>query len=106
MVIYQEMFSIILVIKMQFTQLKKLMKKEQKNKKKIIEEVINSDYIISLTKHEYGNYAVQHFLEYSDEKIRNSIIEKIKSVKNIESDKSAKYVFKKIEELNNKKWHK
>ena len=39
MVIYQEMFSIILVIKMQFTQLKKLMRKEQKNKEnKLLEK--------------------------------------------------------------------
>ena len=79
----------------------------EEQRKQIIEEVINSDYIISLTKHEYGNYAVQHFLEYSDEKIRNILIEKIKSVKDIESDKSAKYVLKKIKELNNsKKEHK
>ena len=79
----------------------------EEQRKQIIEEVINSDYIISLTKHEYGNYAVQHFLEYSDEETRNSIIEKIKSVKDIELDKSAKYVLKKIKELNNsKKEHK
>ena len=79
----------------------------EEQRKQIIEEVINSDYIISLTKHEYGNYAVQHFLEYSDEKTRNSIIEIIKSVKDIELDKSAKYVLKKIKELNNsKKEHK
>ena len=79
----------------------------EEQRKQIIEEVINSDYIISLTKHEYGNYAVQHFLKYSDEKIRNILIEKIKSVKDIESDKSAKYVLKKIKELNNsKKEHK
>ena len=79
----------------------------EEQRKQIIEEVINSDYIISLTKHEYGNYAVQHFLEYSDEKTRNRIIEIIKSVKDIELDESGKHVLKKIEKLNNsKKEHK
>ena len=74
----------------------------EEQRKQIIGEVINSDYIIFLTKHKYGNYAVQHFLKYSDEKIRNILIEKLKSVKDIELDESAKHVLKKIEKLNKK----
>ena len=89
---------------------KAIEKGNEEQRKKIIEEILKSnktkngqEYIIYLTKDKIGNYAVQYFLEYSDEKTRNDIITKIKSVKDIESDKSAEYVFKKIEKLNNNK---
>ena len=85
-------------------------KGNEEQRAKIIEEILKSnktkngeEYIIYLTKDKIGNYVVKYFLEYSDENTRNIIIKKIKSVKNIELNKSAQFVLKKIEQLNNNK---
>ena len=85
-------------------------KGNEEQRAKIIEKILKSnktkngeEYIIYLTKDKIGNYVVKYFLEYSDENTRNIIIKKIKSVKNIELNKSAQFVLKKIEQLNNNK---
>ena len=93
-----------------FTINKAILKGNQIQQKNIIDEAINSeqtinneDCLVYLSKHNFGNFAVQHFLEYSDEKTRISIIKRIYSLLENKPNKFAKFVIDLIHKLNQDK---
>ena len=93
-----------------FTINKAILKGNQIQQKNIIDEAINSeqtinneDCLVYLSKHNFGNFAVQHFLEYSDEKTRINIIKRIYSVLENKPNKFAKFVIDLIHKLNQDK---
>ena len=74
-------------------------------KKNIINEILTlgknqEDYVISLSKDLYGNYAIQKFLENCDEESRKIMIDRINSDPTIKMDNYGKYVINKIQKLN------
>ena len=90
-----------------YTLEKAIEKGSEIQRKSIIDEILNSDkkinnedYLIYLSKHNFGNFAVQHFLEYSDETTRINLIKKIYPLLNNKSKGFGKHIIKKIIELN------
>ena len=82
-VIYAE-YKSNLAISAIYTITNSLDKGNQIQRKNIIEEELNldkkinnEDFLVFLSKHSFGNFAVQKFLEYSDEQTRINMIERI-----------------------------
>ena len=83
-------------------------KGNEEQKKNIINEILTlgenkEDYLISLAKDQYGNYAIQIFLENCDEKSRKIMTDRINSDSTVKKNNFGKHVINKIEEIKNKK---
>ena len=86
-------------------------KGDQIQRKNIIDEVVNldkkinnEDCLVYLSKNSFGNFAVQKFLEYSDEETRINMIERIYPLLEDVPNKFAKFVIDFIKKLNKDKY--
>ena len=86
---------------------KAFIKGNEEQKKNIINEILTlgenkEDYLISLSKDQCGNYAIQIFLENCDEESRKIMIDRINSDPTIKTNNFGKHVINKIEEIKKK----